>query len=83
MFVLLQSNFNQIRYTVIGDDTATDYFTVNANTGLITASGDLTIENVDYYNVSTPSSQYNDSFMTIVKKTQHLSSTGPFLSAIK
>ncbi|GFR89571.1 protocadherin Fat 4 [Elysia marginata] len=43
--------FNQIRYDAIGDDSATSFFSLNAITGVITTTADLTQENVNFYNL--------------------------------
>ncbi|XP_035826841.1 protocadherin Fat 4, partial [Aplysia californica] len=47
----VNSEFNQIRYKAIGDDTATDFFAVNPVSGTITTRQSLVLENFDYYNL--------------------------------
>ena len=49
---VLQPQFNQISYLVIGDDTAPSYFDVGSSSGIVTTRVPLTSENVNRYYVS-------------------------------
>ncbi|XP_046579033.1 protocadherin Fat 4-like [Haliotis rubra] len=44
--------FNQIRYTVIGDDSAGTFFSISPITGLLSTQASLQSENVDRYSFS-------------------------------
>lgn len=54
MFIIIiyfQANFHIVQYSIIGDDTARDYFQINSASGLITSKADLRIEARDFYKV--------------------------------
>lgn len=48
----LQGAFSRVSYRIIGDDTASQYFSIQPETGRISVKSDLRAENIEFYSVS-------------------------------
>lgn len=48
---ILQSPFNVVRYSIIGDDAATTYFRINDTTGLISLNSGINFDTQSTYKV--------------------------------
>lgn len=51
-FACVQEPFNTVRYAIIGDDAATNYFRINAESGAIQISNNLENDATRTYSVS-------------------------------
>ena len=61
-----QEPFNKVTYALIGDDSATNYFQINAESGAISVSNNLENDGTRTYSVSILSGR---NFMNMIEKS--------------